>query len=162
MFEQIYDMNLSQGKIKILDIVDTNRIKVLVADAACKWQMGKELCSTSKSINGSRNGNRGGSAPKSDTGIIFSNYASAITEYTQALLLLQKMECTDTETLFAALCIKYRHLELDWSFLEGMRVKHEDNTTPTYSEWKLLRLRLEMCISVLKEEVEKIEVVHQS
>ncbi|MEK6900641.1 MAG: hypothetical protein AABX05_05945, partial [Nanoarchaeota archaeon] len=58
----------------------------------------------------------------------------------------------------AYLCFKHQELELDWEFLETIRLKRNAinyrGQLLTYDDWKSLRLKFELHIKALKKEIE--------
>jgi len=90
---------------------------------------------------------------------VFTMSYEVLRNYAEALLLLKNLQSNSDLGIFSALCLKYSHLELDWFFLERLRIKSqslaEGEENINYADWKSIELQLNLYLSSLREEIEK-------
>lgn len=101
------------------------------------------------------------SIPKDSTDWTFvfrDNYESLRT-LIEAYLLFEGIEADSHQCKNAYLCFKHPELELDWEFLETIRLKRNAinyrGMLLKYNDWKSLELRFQLYINLLKKEIEQ-------
>ncbi len=76
----------------------------------------------------------------------------------EALLLFKKTKSSNHQCLFAFLCNKYSHLELDWDFFEKIRTKrngiHYYGASISKFEFKEIQVQLKLYVLVIKKEID--------
>lgn len=91
---------------------------------------------------------------------VYTSYYEALRIYTDALLIFNKVDISNHQCLFAYLCIKHPHLELDWNFFEKVRTKRNGvnyyGEQVSFEDWKAVELQFKLYISTLKKEIGKI------
>src|SRR3989344_4740399 len=143
--ERTYDLCLSTGKLKE-KIVDMELIKSLkiVAEKGLKF-----IKSKTKDI------------PKDsmDWTFVFRDHYESLRGLIEAYLLFDGIEADNHQCKNAYLCVKYPGLELDWEFLETIRLKRNAinyrGQLLNYEDWKDFKLRFELHINTLIKEIEK-------
>ncbi|HLD05762.1 MAG TPA: hypothetical protein VJG90_08635 [Candidatus Nanoarchaeia archaeon] len=143
--ERTYDLCLSTGKLKE-KIVDMELIKSLkiVAEKGLEF-----IKSKSKDI------------PKDsmDWTFVFRDHYESLRGLIEAYLLFDGIEADNHQCKNAYLCVKYPGLELDWEFLETIRLKRNAinyrGQLLNYEDWKDFKLRFELHINTLIKEIEK-------
>ncbi len=78
--------------------------------------------------------------------MVFKSYYEAIAFLSRGLLNLQHIFTQHDQFMFAALCIKYSELELEWGFLENLRGKYEkiNEEAFNYNDWKKIELQMNL------------------
>ncbi len=143
--ERTYDLCLSSGKFKE-KIMDVELIKSLKTVA----EKGLEFIKR-KSTD----------IPKDSTDwtFVFRDHYESLRGLIEAYLLFDGIEADNHQCKNAYLCLKHPELEMDWDFLETIRLKRNAinyrGKLLTYEDWKDFKLRFELCINTLKKEVEK-------
>ncbi len=91
---------------------------------------------------------------------VFTLHYEALRLYAEALLLLKKLDGSRHQCLFAALCTHYPHLELDFSFFERVRTMRNGanyyGKQITCKEWNSVKLQMNLYISALQKEMDKL------
>jgi len=142
--DKTYKLCMSTGSIKE-KITDLELIKSLknVAEKGLAF-----IKSKSKDI------------PKDSTDwtFVFRDYYESLRGLIEAYLLFDGIEADNHQCKNAYLCFKYKELELDWEFLEIIRLKRNainyKRQLLKYEDWKEVKLKFELHISALKKEIE--------
>src|SRR3989339_2221101 len=143
--EKTYMQCISTGNIKEKS-VDIELIKSLkiVAEKGLEF-----INSKSKDI------------PKDSTDwtFVFRDHYESLRGLIEAYLLFDGIEAGNHQCKSAYLCFKYAELELDWEFLETIRLKRNAinyrGQLLKYDDWKLLKLNFELHINEIKKETDK-------
>ena len=99
--------------------------------------------------------------PKESTAwtFVFRDYYESLRGLIEAYLLFDGIEADNHQCKNAYLCFKHAELELDWEFLETIRLKRNAinyrGQLLKYDDWKVLQLKFELHINALKKEIEK-------
>lgn len=143
--DKTYNLCMSTGNIKE-KVID----KELIVSLKTVAEKGLEFINkTSKAI------------PKDspDWTFVFRDHYEALRGLIEAYSLFDGIEAGSHQCKNAYLCFKHPELELDWGFLETIRLKRNAinyrGQLLTYEDWKNLQLRLELHIHALKKEIEK-------
>ena len=143
--DKTYKLCMSTGNIKE-KITDLELIKSLkdVAEKGLAF-----IKSKSKDI------------PKDSTDwtFVFRDYYESLRGLIEAYLLFDGIEADNHQCKNAYLCFKYKELELDWEFLEIIRLKRNainyKGQLLKYDDWKDVKLKFELHINALKKEIER-------
>ncbi|MBN2422427.1 hypothetical protein JXB41_04325 [Candidatus Woesearchaeota archaeon] len=98
---------------------------------------------------------------KDSTGwtFVFRDYYESLRGLIDAYLLFDRIEADRHQCKNAYLCHKYPELELNWEFLETVRLKRNRinyrGETLNYNDWQQFRLQFTLHINKLKEELNK-------
>ena len=142
--EKTYKLCMSTGKFKE-KAVDIELIKSLrnVAEKGLEFIQGK-----SKDI------------PKDSTDwtFVFRDYYESLRGLIEAYLLFEGIEADSHQCKNSYVCFKHAELDLDWEFLETVRLKRNAvnyrGQLLKYDDWKLLKMKFELHINALKREIE--------
>ncbi len=99
--------------------------------------------------------------PKDSTDwtFVFRDNYEALRGLIEAYLLFDGIEAGNHQCKNAYLCFKHPELELDWEFLETIRLKRNAinyrGQLLKHDDWKVLKLKFELHINALKRELEK-------
>lgn len=99
--------------------------------------------------------------PKDSTDwtFVFRDHYESLRGLIEAYLLFDGIETDNHQCKNAYICFKHPELELDWEFLETIRLKRNAinyrGQLLKYDDWKMLKLKLELHINALKKEIEK-------
>lgn len=144
--EETYDSCLADGKINTAIEVNTQKLRDLLNNAQTNINSAEILI---KALG----------AKNREWMNVYIDYYEALRIYAEALLSLDKLKVENHQCLFACLCVKYPHLELDWDFFEQIRTKRNGanyyGEQITYADWKSIELQMKLYISTLKKEIEK-------
>ena len=141
-----YNKCLETGNIKEKNNVDIELIKSLKNVAERGLSFIKEK---SKNI------------PKDSTDwtFVFRDYYESLRGLIEAFLLFDKIEADNHQCKNAYLCFNNPELELDWKFLETVRLKRNAinyrGQLLKYEDWNKLKLNFELHINKLLKEIEK-------
>ena len=143
--DQTYQLCVKTGKLKEKH-VDIELIKSLklVAEKGLAF-----INSRSKDI------------PKDSTDwtFVFRDHYESLRGLIEAYLLVDGIEADNHQCKNAYLCFKHSELELDWDFLETIRLKRNAinyrGQLLKYDDWKLFKMEFELHINALKKEIEK-------
>ena len=143
--DQAYQLCASAGKLKE-KLVDIELIKSLklVAEKGLAF-----INSISKDL------------PKdsADWTFVFRDYYESLRGLIEAYLLFDGIEADNHQCKNAYLCFKHSELELDWDFLETIRLRRNAinyrGQLLKYDDWKMFKLKFELHINALKNEIEK-------
>ena len=143
--DKTYKLCISTGNIKE-KFADIKLIKALkiVAEKGLEFTNNKSKDIPKESI---------------DWTFVFRDYYESLRGLIEAYLLFDGIEADNHQCKNAYLCFKYAELELDWEFLETIRLKRNAinyrGQLLKYDDWKLLKLNFELHINVLRKEIEK-------
>ncbi|MBI4450597.1 hypothetical protein HY642_01360 [Candidatus Woesearchaeota archaeon] len=99
--------------------------------------------------------------PKDSTDwtFVFRDHYESLRGLIEAYLLFDGIEADNHQCKNAYLCFKHAELELDWEFLETIRLKRNAinyrGQLLKYEDWKGFTLKFELHINALKKEIEK-------
>src|SRR3989344_5312211 len=99
--------------------------------------------------------------PKDSTDwtFVFRDYYESLRGLIEAYLLFDGIVADNHQCKNAYICFKHSELELDWEFLETIRLKRNAinyrGQLLKYDDWKMLKLNFELHINVLRKEIEK-------
>lgn len=136
-------MNTEKFKEKIIDIELIKSLK-LVAEKGLAF-----INSTSKDIP----------QESTDWTFVFRDHYESLRGMIEAYLLFDGIEADNHQCKNAYICFKHPEPELDWDFLETIRLKRNAinyrGQLLKYDDWKTFKLKFELHINALKEEIEK-------
>jgi len=98
--------------------------------------------------------------PKGSTDwtFVFRDYYESLRGLIEAYLLFDGIEADNHQCKNAYICFKHPELELDWEFLEVIRLKRNAinyrGQLLRYDDWKTLNLKFQLHINALKKEIE--------
>lgn len=144
--ENVYERCEISGFIKEKNEVDIELLKSLkkVADAGLNFINDK-----SKSID----------HDSTDWTFVFRDYYESLRGLIEAYLLFDKVEAERHQCKNAYICSKHPELELEWDFLETIRLKRNRinyrGELLNYSDWNQFEQKFEKHIKKLKEELDK-------
>ena len=144
--DKTYDKCIASGNIKEKNEVDTELIKSL------KNVAGKGLSFIKDKVK---------NIPKDSTDwtFVFRDYYESLRGLIEAFLLFYKIEADSHQCKNAYLCFKHSELDLDWNFLETIRLKRNAvnyrGQLLKYEDWNKLKLNFELHISKLIKEIDK-------
>lgn len=98
--------------------------------------------------------------PKDSTDwtFVFRDHYESLRGLIEAYLLFDGIEADHHQCKNAYICFKHTELELDWEFLEMIRLTRNAinyrGQLLKYDGWKMLKLKFELHIDVLKKELE--------
>jgi len=144
--DKTYQLCMSTGNIKE-KFVDIELIKSLkiVAEKGVEF-----INSKSKDI------------PKDSTDwtFVFRDYYESLRVLIEAYILFDGIEADKHQCKNAYICFKHPELELDWWFLETIRLKRNainyKGQLLKYDDWNSLKLKFELHINALKEEIKNM------
>jgi hypothetical protein len=94
-----------------------------------------------------------------DWTFVFRDHYEALRGLIEAFLLFDGIEAENHQCKNAYICFKHQNLELDWEFLEVIRLKRNGinyrGKLLKGEDWKMLKLKFELHINVLRREIEK-------
>jgi len=94
-----------------------------------------------------------------DWTFVFRDYYESLRGLIEAYLLFEGIEADNHQCKNAYICFKHQELELDWEFLEVIRLKRNAinyrGQLLRYEEWKSIQLNFELHIKLLREEIDK-------
>ncbi len=143
--DQTYKLCMSTGKFneKTIDIELIKSLK-LVAEKGLAF-----INSKSKDIT----------KDSTDWTFVFRDYYESLRGMIEAYLLFEGIEADNHQCKNAYICFKHPELELDWIFLETIRLKRNAinyrGQLLKYDDWKQFKLKFELHINALNEEIEK-------
>ena len=144
--DETYNKCLARGQLTEKNEVDAELIKSLkdVAEKGLKFIKDKE-----KSIK----------EESSDWTFVFRDYYEALRNLIEALLLFDKIEAENHQCKNAYLCSKHPELDVDWQFLETIRLKRNAinyrGQLLKYDDWKKLKLQFDLHINLLKNKIDE-------
>ena len=94
-----------------------------------------------------------------DWTFVFRDHYESLRGLIEAYLLFEGIAADNHQCKNAYICFKHRELELDWEFLETIRIKRNAinyrGQLLKYDDWKPLKLKFELHTNALKKEIEK-------
>ncbi len=94
----------------------------------------------------------------SDWTFVFRYFYESLRGLIEAYLLFDGIEADNHQCKNAYICFKHPELELDWEFLEIIRLKRNAinyrGKLLEYDDWKGLKLKFELHLSAIKKEIE--------
>lgn len=141
-----YDTCLAAGYIREKNEVDIRLIMSLktVADAGLEFIKDK-----AKSIR----------RDSTDWTFVFRDYYESLRGLIEAFLLFDRVEAERHQCKNAVLCVRHPELELNWDFLETIRLKRNAinyrGQFLTYDGWKQFEPEFEFHIKRLRQEIER-------
>ncbi len=94
-----------------------------------------------------------------DWTFIFRDYYESLRNLIEAFLLFDRIQSENHKCKNTYICFKYPELELNWKFLEAIRLKRNsvnyEGKLLTYSDWKSFELEFNLHIKKLQEEIKK-------
>ena len=99
------------------------------------------------------------SKDSTDWTFVFRDHYEALRGLIEAYLLFDGIEADNHQCKNAYICFKHPELELDWEFLETIRLKRKAinyrGQLLHFDEWKLFQLKFELHINLLKKEIKR-------
>lgn len=93
-----------------------------------------------------------------DWTFVFRDHYESLRALIEAYLLFEGIEADNHQCKNAYICFKHPELELDWEFLETIRLTRNSinyrGQLLKYDGWKMLKLKFGLHISALKKEIE--------
>ena len=99
--------------------------------------------------------------PKDSTDwtFVFRDYYESLRGLIEAYILFDGIEVDSHQCKNAYICFKHPESELDWNFLEMIRLKRNainyKGQLLKYDDWKLFKINFELHINILKEKIEE-------
>ena len=99
--------------------------------------------------------------PKDSTDwtFVFRDYYESLRGLIESFLLFDGIEADSHQCKNAFICLKHPELELDWEFLEMIRLKRNAinyrGQLLKYDDWKIFELQFELSISMLRKKIEE-------
>jgi len=94
-----------------------------------------------------------------DWTFVFRDYYESLRGLIEAFLLFDGIEADSHQCKNAYICLKHPELELDWEFLETIRLKRNAinyrGQLLKYDDWKIFELKFELSINMLKKKIEE-------
>ena len=140
-----YDVCLANGMFKEKNTLDLELIKSLKEVS----EKGLEFIKK-KSDDIKKN--------STDWTFVFRDYYESLRGLIEAMLLFDKIEADSHQCKNAYICTKHPEIELDWEFLETIRLKRNAinyrGWLLRYDDWSKLRIQFELHITALKRELD--------
>lgn len=99
--------------------------------------------------------------PKDSTDwtFVFRDHYESLRGLIEAYILFEGIGADNHQCKNAYICFKHQELELDWEFLETIRLKRNSinyrGQLLKHDDWKPLKLKFELYINVLRKGIEK-------
>ena len=142
---ETYDACLAEGKFKE-KTADTELIKSLKSVAE-------------KGIKFIKEKSKGIPQESTDWTFVFRDYYESLRGLIEAYLLFDGIEADNHQCKNSYLCVKHPELELNWDFLETIRLKRNAinyrGQLLNYADWNLFKLNFELHLSILKKKIEE-------
>jgi len=94
-----------------------------------------------------------------DWTFVFRDYYESLRGLIEAFLMFDGIEADSHQCKNAYICFKHPELELDWEFLETIRLKRNainyGGQFLKFEDWKIFNLRFELHINLLKRKIEE-------
>ena len=150
--DEAYDLCLADGHLRNITELNLEKIRSLAENAQVNLNSANILA---RALN---------QQAKEWQNVYLLHYG-ALHLYAEALIYFEKFESPNHQCLFAALCLKYSHLDLAWDFFEQIRTKRNGvnyyGQHLTYQDWKVIELQTQLYLSALKKELEKKLAEHK-
>ena len=144
--DRTYDVCLANGMFKEKNTVDIELIKSL------KEMAEKGLEFINKKSNDIKK-------DSSEWTFVFRDYYESLRALIEAILLFDRIEADSHQCKNAYICLKHPELELDWEFLETIRLKRNAinyrGQLLKCDDWKIFELRFELHMNSLKKKIEE-------
>jgi hypothetical protein len=144
--DKTYDKCMASGSIKEKNTVDVELIKSLknVSERGLSF-----IKRESKNLK----------KDSDDWTFVFRDYYESLRGLIESFLLFYKIEAENHQCKNAYICFKHPELELDWNFLETIRLKRNAinyrGQLLNHEDWNKFKLQFELHINKLKTEIEK-------
>ena len=144
--DKTYDKCMATGSIKEKNTADIELIKSLknVAERGLSF-----IKRESKNLK----------KDSDDWTFVFRDYYESLRGLIESFLLFYKIEAENHQCKNAYICFKHPELELNWNFLETIRLKRNAinyrGQLLNYEDWDKFKLQFELHINKLKTEIEK-------
>ncbi len=105
--------------------------------------------------------NKSKDIPKDSTDwtFVFRDYYESLRGLIEAYLLFEGIEADNHQCKNAHICFKHPELELDWKFLETIRLKRNAinyrGQLLKYDDWNIFKIRFELHINLLKNKIDE-------
>ncbi len=143
--DKTYDVCVSLGNIKE-KFVDIELIKSLKLVA----QKGLEFIKAKS---------EGIPKESTDWTFVFRDYYESLRGLIEAYLLFDGIQAENHQCKNAHICFKHPQLELDWEFLETIRLKRNAinyrGQLLNFDDWKIFKIKFELHINCLNKELDK-------
>ncbi len=144
--EKAYDRCVAYHGIRDEKDVETEQIQRLVDVSAKELDFVKGIKKNVKKDS-------------SDWTFVFRHYFDSLGCLLEAFMLFDGVTSNSPQCKHSYLCLKHPELELDWEFLETIRIKREGINKRGFmlghQDWQMMELKFELCISKMKEEIGK-------
>lgn len=94
----------------------------------------------------------------SDWTFVFRDYYESLRMLIESIMLFDGIQADNHQCKNAYICFKHPELDLEWEFLETIRLKRNAinyrGLMINYDEWNILKLKLILHINRLKKEIE--------
>ena len=94
-----------------------------------------------------------------DWTFVFRDYYESLRGLIEAFLLFDGIGADSHQCKNAYVCLKHPELELDWEFLETIRLKRNAinyrGQLLKHDDWKIFQLKFELSINILKKKIEE-------
>lgn len=141
-----YSVCLANGMFKEKNTVDLELIKSLKDVAEKGLEFIKQKSNDIKKNS-------------TDWTFVFRDYYESLRGLIEAVLLFDRTEADSHQCKNAYICIKHPELELDWNFLETIRLKRNAinyrGRLLRYDDWSKLRIQFELHITTLRRGIVK-------
>ena len=144
--DKTYDKCMATGSIKEKNTADIELIKSLknVAERGLSF-----IKRESKNLK----------KDSDDWTFVFRDYYESLRGLIESFLLFYKIAAENHQCKNAYICFKHPELELDWNFLETIRLKRNGinyrGQLLNYEDWNKFKLQFDLHINKLKTEIEK-------
>ncbi len=105
--------------------------------------------------------NKSKDIPKDSTDwtFVFRDYYESLRGLIEAYLLFEGIEADNHQCKNAHICFKHPELELDWKFLETIRLKRNAinyrGQLLKYDDWNIFKIKFELHINLLKNKIDE-------
>src|SRR3989344_5349263 len=94
-----------------------------------------------------------------DWTFVFRDYYESLRSLIECYLLFEGMEADNHQCKNAYICFKHSELELDWNFLETIRLKRNSinykGQLLKYNDWQMFKINFELHLNILQRELNK-------
>jgi hypothetical protein len=94
-----------------------------------------------------------------DWTFVFRDYYESLRGLVEAYLLFEGIEADNHQCKNAHICFKHPELELDWEFLETIRLKRNAinyrGQLLKYDDWNIFKIKFELHINLLKNKIDE-------
>lgn len=143
--EETYDKCIATGNIKEKAEIDTELIRSIKKVALTGLEFIKKQTT-------------GLSKESTDWTFVFREHYESLRGLIEAYLLFDMIKADSHQCKNAYLCLKHPELDLDWNFLETIRLKRNAvnyrGQLLKYTDWKLFEMKFTLHINKISEEIE--------